>query len=601
MARYIPDNIIDQIKAKSDIVDVIHSYLPLKRSGSSFKALCPFHNEKTPSFNVNSSRQMFYCFGCGKGGDVVKFVMEKENVDYITAIKLLADRAGIQIPEKSSATQGGNKNRKDRLYKMHQDLLIFFHQNLIENKVISVAEYAKNRGITLETIKKFELGAAPDLWDATLQYLSMKNYTQDEMLEAGVILRNTENGRIYDRFRKRLIFPIKDELARIVGFSARTIDENDKEAKYVNSPETPIFKKSKILYALDIAKDSIRKLDYSVICEGQLDVIAMHNAGISNAVAPQGTSFTSEQAAVLKRYSNKVYMCFDGDQAGKKAIFRAIEILLSLDMEPYVIALPAEQDPDSILKNNSAEYLINIVNNPIPFFDFLINEKFKNIKSLTPFEKNNAAAEIAEYIAKVSSPVLRASFTSLLANKTAVPESVIFDELKKRKKRTAETSSSQPINNEDSLSLSPESQLRKAEEILLQLALMHGTYCRKIAEDIPESMISSTPVGKAIETAVSMSLNGEWEEVPNVLREKATEENDSTLYRILAIECSFDELSASKAYEDCVRVVKNFHLNKKISNLTEKLISEKNEEEQRKISLEIYNLRKEIISLNKRK
>ncbi|HOK03676.1 MAG TPA: DNA primase [Victivallales bacterium] len=592
---FIPDNIIEDIKAKSDIIDVIQTYFPLKRAGTSFKALCPFHNEKTPSFTVSPSRQMYYCFGCGKGGDVVKFIMEKENVDYITAIKILADRAGINIPEKSYLkAQSHTKDQKERLFKLHQDVLSLYHKNLVERKNLKVFEYAKKRGITDEIIEKFELGASSDSWDEALKFLSMKEYSQNEMLEAGIILRNHENGKIYDRFRNRLIFPIKDEIGRTVGFSARSIDNNEKEAKYVNSPETPIFKKGKLLYALHLAKESIRKKDFSIICEGQLDVIAMHCAGITNAVAPQGTSFTNEQAALLKRYSNKVYICFDGDEAGKKAIFRAIEILLSLDMETYVIVLPPDDDPDSILKNEGPEKLKEIIDSRLFFFDFLMNEVFPKDKTLSPFEKKEASLNVTELIAKINNPVLRNSFISTLAIKMNTPESLILDELRKKQNH-----STQKEQNNNPLSSSLESQMRKAEEILLELCLFHGTFCRKLAEDLPEDMISSTPVGRAIETAVSMTLNGEWERVVPVLSEKLNESNDPILGKILVSESNFNEESAKKAYEDCIMVIKNFHISREISTLMHKITLEKDEDEKIKLSQKVFELKKQKNLINK--
>jgi len=591
----IPDNIIEDIKAKSDIIEVIQSYFPLKRAGSSFKALCPFHNEKTPSFTVSPSRQMYYCFGCGKGGDVVKFIMEKENVDYISAIKILADRAGIDIPEKSYINaQNYAKNHRDKLFKLHQDLLYFYHKNLVEKKNIKVVEYAKKRKITDEIIEKFELGASFDSWDEALKFLSMKGYSQNEMLEAGIIIRSQETGKIYDRFRNRLIFPIKDEIGRTVGFSARSVDDNEKEAKYINSPETAIFKKGKILYALNLAKEFIRKADFSVICEGQLDVIAMHSAGIENAVAPQGTSFTNEQAALLKRYSNKVYICFDGDEAGKKAIFRAIEILLSLDMEPYVVILPQDQDPDSILKNEGSDKLRKIIDSPLSFFDFIMGEFFPKNKILSPFEKKEATLKVAEYIAKINNPVLRNSFISTLAIKTNTPETIINEELKKEQTKYF-------IQQQQSSNLisSPESQMRKAEETLLELCLLHGIFCRKLAEDLPENMISSTPVGKAIEIAVSMTLNGEWEKIVSVLSEKLTEENDPILCKILISENNFNDESAKKAYEDCIKVIKNFHISREISALMDKFNLEKDENEKIKLSKKIFELKKQKDLINR--
>ncbi len=605
MSKLIPDEIIDEIRTKNDIVDVIQSYIPLKRAGNSFKALCPFHNEKTASFNVNPTRQMFYCFGCGKGGDVVKFIMDKENTDYPTALRMLADRAGIIIPEKSGTTTQSaiNKNRKDRLYKMHEELAEFFHKNLLEKKVTTVSNYVLKRAVDINAINAFKLGAAADSWDDALKLLSKKEYSEEEIIEAGIILRNPDSGNIYDRFRNRLMFPIRDELGRTVGFSARTIDDSEKEAKYVNSPETPIFKKSRILYALDKARENIRKKDFCVLCEGQLDVIAMHNSGIDNAVAPQGTAFTSEQATILKRYTRKIRICFDGDEAGQKATLRAIEILLSLDMEPSVVVLPQGEDPDSLLRNGEINTLDSTIATAIPFFDFLLKNKFPNSRILSPWEKSSAATDIAEYIAKIASPVLRASFSAILAEKIGISEKTIISEMKKKRETGKENQdkTSQDLSPDSGLANSPEAQIRKAEEIILELCIAHGVYCKKLAEDLPNEMISSTPVGKAIELAVSMTLNGEWENIVENIRKKLSEENDTILCRILALGNEYDGDLAAKAYNDCVKIIKNYHLGKKISQLNELFMNEKNNDVKNKIALEISALRKEIINLNSKK
>ncbi|HPN84550.1 MAG TPA: toprim domain-containing protein, partial [Victivallales bacterium] len=303
-----------------------------------------------------------------------------------------------------------------------------------------------------------------------------------------------------------------------------------------------------------------------------------------------------------KRYSGKVCICFDGDEAGQKATLRAIEILLSLDMEPSVVVLPPEDDPDSILRKGGAETLDAAIRSAIPFFDFLIRSKIPSGRSLSPWEKNSAAADIAEYIAKIASPVLRSSFSSILAEKIGVSESTIISEMKKRREnRNSQYEDRKNTDIQQDLAGSPESQIRKAEEILLELSIMHGTFCRRIAEDLPSEMISSTPVGKAIEIAVSMTLNGEWENIVGEIKQKISEENDPTLCRILAFGGEFDENNSGKAYDDCIKIIKNYHLGKKIARLNEDLSTEKDEEKRNSIILQITEHRKEIIKLNSRK
>jgi DNA primase len=597
------DDAIEQIKTRCDIVELIQSYIPLKRAGASYKALCPFHNEKTPSFNVNPSKQMFYCFGCGKGGDAIKFVMEKENADFPTALRILADKYGIKLPERSGAPRGSG-DKKDRLYKMHEDLAVWFYKKLIENPQNPVSAYLKMRGINDEDVKKFRIGASPDAWDEALKFLSKEGFNENEMIDSGIILRNPENGKIYDRFRNRLIFPICNEQGKVVGFSARTIVPDAKEAKYVNSPETPIFKKSRILYGLDKAKDGIREKGFAILCEGQLDVIAMHKGGFKNAAAPQGTAFTEEQARILKRYVNKIIICFDADDAGKKAALRAMEILLSIDVEVFVMSLPDGEDPDSLLKSKGELALSQCVAGALPFFDYLLKSKVGHEKNLTPWEKSAVASEIVSYISKIGNAVARVSFCGILAQKLGISEAAVLSELKKTKKTQGETSTNNEKieNNSANFASSPEAQVRKAEEIILELCIAHGTFCRKLSEDIPCEMISSTPVGKAIESAVSMTMNGEWENIVPVLKDKLIEENDPAICRIIAVgsEISGDE-AQHKAYNDCVRIIKAYHLNIKIAGLSRTMPEEKNEVKKNEIMGKITELKKEILSLRVRK
>jgi DNA primase len=597
------DDAIEQIKTRCDIVELIQSYIPLKRAGASYKALCPFHNEKTPSFNVNPSKQMFYCFGCGKGGDAIKFVMEKENADFPTALRILADKYGIKLPERSGAPRGSG-DKKDRLYKMHEDLAVWFYKKLIDNPQNPVSFYLKTRGINDEDVKKFRIGASPDAWDEALKFLSKEGFNENEMIDSGIILRNPENGKIYDRFRNRLIFPICNEQGKVVGFSARTIDPDAKEAKYVNSPETPIFKKSRILYGLDKAKDGIREKGFAILCEGQLDVIAMHKGGFKNAAAPQGTAFTEEQARILKRYVNKIVICFDADDAGKKAALRAMEILLSIDVEVFVMSLPDNEDPDSLLKSKGELALSQCVEDSLPFFDYLLKSKAGHEKNLTPWEKSAAASEIVSYISKIGNAVARASFCGILAQKLGISEAAVLSELKKMKKNQGETSTSneKTENNSANFANSPEAQVRKAEEIILELCIAHGTFCRKLSEDIPCEMISSTPVGKAIESAVSMTMNGEWENIVPVLKDKLIEENDPAICRIIAVGSQIlSDEAQRKAYDDCVRIIKSYHLNIKIAGLSRTMTEEKNEEKKNDIMGKITELKKEILSLGRKK
>jgi DNA primase len=283
MNRYIPENIIREIKDKADIQEVISSYIPLKKNGNRWKALCPFHQEKTPSFVVSLERQTYHCFGCGKGGNVFTFIMDKESVDFVNAAHLLASRYGIIIPETPSTpqTQGDKKktNLRERLYTLHKKLSLDYSKILFSDKGNTGLDYLKTRGISEDIIKNFMLGFAPDSWDFAIKEAKLEGYTEEELTVSGIVVNKSESDRIYDRFRNRIMFPIWNEQGKVIAFSGRTIDPNSTGGKYVNSPETPIFKKGNTLYALPISREGIRKHKCAIICEGQIGVIAMYKAG----------------------------------------------------------------------------------------------------------------------------------------------------------------------------------------------------------------------------------------------------------------------------------------------------------------------------------
>ena len=354
MNRYIPDEIVEQIRDRADIAEVVGTYIQVKRAGANrFKALCPFHNEKTPSFHLNQDRQAFHCFGCGKGGDVFGFIMEKENVDFPNAVHLLADKYNIIIPEDTKNFGGAADNRpkgprKDRLFKVNTAAAEFFVKTLIGNPSSPVGEYLKTRNLPQEVITDFSVGAAPDDWHAIQNHLATLDFTQEEMIASGILVEN-EKKNIYDRFRNRLMFAIWDEQNRVVGFSGRSVDKDPQGGKYVNTPETPLFKKSKILYALPLAREAIKKHSHVILCEGQMDAIALHRAGFKNTVAPQGTAFTDEQARILKRYTDNIKIAFDSDSAGAKATVRSIEIMLPIGFNIKVVTMPPNSDPLLIL------------------------------------------------------------------------------------------------------------------------------------------------------------------------------------------------------------------------------------------------------------
>ena len=333
----IDDSVIQAVKDRADIVEVIGSSIQLKRAGRNHLGLCPFHNEKTPSFNVSADNQFFHCFGCGANGDVISFVQQHENIDFIDSVKMLANRYGIVIPEGENYNPQA-QSEKAKLLELHHDVCEWFRNNLKSASAAEVRDYIANRGITEADVASFQIGYAPESWDSLIQWANSKHYSMELLEKAGLVVRKEGTNRFYDRFRDRLMFSIWNDDGKVIAFSGRVLQKDAKGGKYVNSPETPIFHKSSILYALSHAKKNIRDQKQAILCEGQLDVIACHRAGLNTAVSTQGTAFTEDHARKLKRYADKVVIAFDDDAAGQKACFKCIEMLLPFGVTPLVLS-----------------------------------------------------------------------------------------------------------------------------------------------------------------------------------------------------------------------------------------------------------------------
>lgn len=403
MAR-IPEDTVERIAAASDIVDIIGSHMQLKRAGSSWKGLCPFHHEKTPSFHVNPARQTYKCFGCGAGGGVFRFVMDYEHVDFQTAVRRLGARANIPVEEESPEDEH-RRSERDRLLALHRDAAAWFHENLMRQKFAAPArDYLKKRGINSEVAVRWQLGYAPESWDAAMTMLRERGYSPPEILKSGLATsRESDPSRTYDRFRNRLMFPISSDYGDVIAFSGRTL--GDDPAKYVNSPETPIFTKGRVLFGLDKSKRAIIDANEAVVCEGQLDLIAAFEAGVQNVTAPQGTAFTPDQARMLKRLAESVVLCFDSDDAGRKAVERSLPALLSCGVNVRVARVPAGEDPDSLVRNKGAEALRDVIAKAGDYFDNALGERL--VPGATPQQRAALARDLAGFVKVIPDPALR--------------------------------------------------------------------------------------------------------------------------------------------------------------------------------------------------
>ncbi|HPQ48177.1 MAG TPA: DNA primase, partial [Clostridia bacterium] len=347
MANYYPDEVIEEIIEKNDIVDVVSDYVKINRKGKDYFGLCPFHNEKTPSFSVVPSKQIYYCFGCGKGGNVLNFISGIENVEYIDAIKMMADRASVTLPESNDSRERESSGYIKKLVEINTEAARFFHEKLMENP--DAQAYLRNRKIKDSTIRKFGIGFAPDSWDAVLKHLKGKGYNEKDITTAGLAKKGSTS--YYDSFRNRIMFPIIDIRNRVIGFGGRIL--SGEGAKYINSPETPAYNKSSSLYGINIAKNS--KAEKIIIVEGYMDCVAIHQAGFQNCVASLGTALTRKQASMLKKLVPEIIIAYDMDQAGRNATIRGLDLIASIGCDVKILEMPEGKDPDEFIKINGRE------------------------------------------------------------------------------------------------------------------------------------------------------------------------------------------------------------------------------------------------------
>ena len=414
----------DRVKQQADIVRIVGEYVQLKKAGQNFRGLCPFHSEKTPSFNVHPTRQIYHCFGCGKGGDVFSFVMEMEKCEFPDAVRQVAEKSGIAVPRARDRSPQERKQNQARsaLVEMHREAQAFFAKQLegtAEGKLARA--YLEDRGLNKETIERFGIGYAPSGGDVLLRFLKNK-YSDKLLAESGLISRSEQGGRMYDRFRRRITFPIASESGKIVAFGARALGED--QPKYLNSPETPIYSKSNVLYHLDRAKEALRRSDFAVLVEGYMDAIAVARAGISNVVASCGTSLAEPQIKLLARFTKRVIVNYDPDVAGQTATERSISLLLEQDFEVKVLALPGKADPDKFIREQGAEAYLKVLKESPPYVDYLI-ARARLMDLSTGEGKLRAVNFLLPYVQKIPNRLLRSEWATRIAQQFRLDEPVL--------------------------------------------------------------------------------------------------------------------------------------------------------------------------------
>src|SRR3989344_1163896 len=406
------ENQIEEIKQKIDIVEFIGQYVELKRSGRNFKALCPFHSEKSPSFVVSPDRQIWCCFGsCGVGGDVIAFIMKFDNLSFIEALRELADRVGIKLRDSVVDDEVG-KNR-EKIYAINH-LASRYYSYILQNTEfgLKALAYLENRGINIKIIEKFELGYAPSSWDSLIHFLLKKKYTKQDLIDAGLVVASS--GRIYDRFRNRIVFPIKNIKGNVIGFSGRLLDGKEKMAKYINTPETKVYHKRESLYGIHLARDAIRRENNVYVVEGEFDLISPYAIGIENVVAIKGSSLTYEQLGVLKRYTERITLALDTDEAGIEAIKRGTREAESYDFDIRVVQFTSGKDPDEASRSDFLAFKHDL-KSAIPLYDFLFEITKKKYPDDTPFEKKKMGDEYVQYLKQIKNPIVQAHYVKKIA------------------------------------------------------------------------------------------------------------------------------------------------------------------------------------------
>ena len=567
----------ERVKQQADIVRVVGEYVRLKKSGQNFSGLCPFHQEKTPSFNVHPVKQIYHCFGCGVGGDVFKFVMELDKCTFPEAIRTVAEKCGIAIPrprERSPEERRENQQRS-ALVEMHREAAAFFARQLHESAEGKVAyAYLEDRGLNREAMVKFGLGFAPSSGDALLRFLKQKY--PEKLLEVSGLLSREQSGRFFDRFRRRIIFPIANESAKVIAFGGRAM--GDEMPKYLNSPETPIYSKSNVLYHLDRAKESLRQNDFGVLVEGYMDAIAVARAGITNVIASCGTSLAEPQIKLLGRFTRRVVVNYDPDTAGQAATERSLTLLLEKEFDVRVLALPAGSDPDKFLKEQGAEAYKKLLLQAPPYLDYLIG-RARLMDRTTASGRVMALNFLMPYVQRLPNRLLRSEWATRIASELHVDEPVLREAL-----RRAATERRSEVKPKAEL-LGPS--VKGAERRLIHMLAEADGFREKLANEIVSSGLHR---GLETEKIFDLLIAKAGERSDPATFAEALDERDRRVLFEIFFE-SFSEHTWEEA-ESCLGVLRSRRVEQELAELQKKLESKPPTEELRRIITRRLELQK---------
>lgn len=553
-----PESFLQELKLRSDITEIASSYVNLKRHGRNMVGLCPFHGEKTPSFNIYTENGSFYCFGCGVGGDVITFIMKIENLDYVEAVKFLAQRAGMEMPE--NTYDDSLSKLRMRIYEANREAARFFHATLLSQRGQSGLNYLRGRALSDRTIRHFGLGFADDDWNSLCNHLKNKGFSEYEIYSANLAFKRKNGNGIYDRFVNRVMFPIIDLRGNVIAFGGRIM--TDEKPKYLNTSDTPVFKKSENLFSLNNAKSSgTRTL---ILCEGYMDVIALNQAGFTNAVATLGTALTNEQAVLMKRYADEVIICYDADGAGQKATARAIDILRNAGLPIKILTVPSGKDPDEFIRskgeNGPAAFklLIEKCGNDIEYRLMKLKENY-NLN--TTDGKVAFLNEAVKIVATIESPIERDVFASKLCAELEIDKNAFLEQISKVKRRDRrenikkETRQIQAELNGQSDKINREHYKKprssSAEEALLVYLINNPDYANSISERVTPDKFSNSLIKRYYEYVLSKIKSG-YEPLTSV---SSNFNSDEVSYIYKLISTTIPAASTREAVEEYINVI----------------------------------------------
>jgi len=568
----IPEQIVDQVRERTDIVEVISRYVPLKKSGRNYKANCPFHHEKTPSFMVSPGKQIYHCFGCGEGGNVFSFLMKYERLEFPEVVKDLAKNAGIAIPE-PTRYDAEKSSLAEAIHKINETALMFFHQNLLSNKAAHLArQYIAKRNIDTQTIERFKLGYAPKSWNSLLEYLIEKGHAESIIEKSGLAI-NGKDGRLFDRFRDKAIFPIFDVKGKVRGFGSRVLD--DSQPKYMNSPDTYVYNKGSHLYGLHASWDDIREKNEAIVVEGYVDMLMPFQHGIRNIVASLGTALTIDQIRLLKRYTNNVIVLFDPDLAGENATIRSLDLFVEEDVKVRVAQLPKGYDPDSFVSEKGSEEFGRLILGAQDLFDYKLNLLIARHGAKTLEGKTMIANDMLPLIAKIKNAILQSGYLKRLSEMLSIDEADLKREI--RKVKPDYTYRYQP-GTKDAKS----SKAGMAEKILAGLMLEDIRFVQAIMKDLTANDFRDTLIKRIVDKLFQLSSAQQQVSPSKLIDCFGGDEDVCACISELSATCE-NLMDKDKSMDDCIHWIRQSSLKERLKSLCGEIKQAQDEKDDSKV------------------